>query len=399
MKDKTRLTLMICTTANGDKIPIAVVGKSAQPRCFRDQDIALPYTNQSNAWFDKNITKWWLDHVLLPYHFTKHGRGVPCLLLLDNCSAHKLTDEEFKAYEDQKVYIHFLPPNLTSKHQPADMGMIAALKVGYRTKYLSSLLDLFDVENGYELAVERRKRQLAGCKGLKFGGKATVLDAIDIIHSIWDKDDKYARADGIKRCWRKADILPLSWVQDINNDVGSASMPDKDKKISKEECDELCRLLKNIQIKTVQSGINTATTAYGLADSFASEVEAQNLSNESWEEMVENWIGIEEDVDVIAEEVDEVIENIDDGKVAPDDSDEEDEEGDEEDDSMSEEEAEPTTKLECMKAIDILRKYCNENGAEREESILRKLESSFVRMRSNRATIQQPINNYFSSSS
>ena len=381
---------MICTAANGDKIPIAVVGKSAEPRCFRGQDVPLPYTNQCNAWFDKKITKWWLDHVLLPYHFTKHGRGVPCLLLLDNCSAHKLTAEEFKAYEDQKVYIHFLPPNLTSKHQPADMGMIAALKVGYRTLYLSSLLQLFDVENGYEMAAERRKRQAAGCKGLAFGGKATVLDAIDIIHHIWNEDDKYARVDGIKRCWRKADILPLSWVQDINNEVGSASMPDKDKRISKEECDELCRLLKSIQIKTRETGTNTATTAYGLADSFASEVEAQNISKENWEGMVENWIEIEEDGDLIDEEISEVLENIDNGKTA----DDSDEEEDEEDDPMSEDEAEPTTKLECMEAIDVLRKYCKDNGAEREVSILRKLESSFVRMRSNRATVQKPITQY-----
>lgn len=391
MKDKTRLTLMICTAANGDKTPIAVVGKSASPRCFRGQDVPLPYTNQSNAWFDQKITKWWLDQVLLPYHFTKHGRGVPCLVLLDNCSAHKLTDEEFQAYEDQKVYIHFFPPNLTSKHQPADMGMIAALKVGYRTLYLSSLLELFDEENGYEMAAERRKKQPAGCKGLAYGGKATVLDAIEIIDRLWKKDDKYARVDGIKRCWRKADILPLSWVQDINNEVGSASVPDKDKRISKEECDELCSLLKSIQIKTSESNVNTATTAYGLADSFASEVEAQNLSNEQWQEMVENWIEIEDDEDIIDKEIDEVIKGIDNGNLTTDDSDDE----EEEEPMEVDEEADPTTKTDCMKAVDIVRKYCQENGAEDELALLRKLESSLIRTRRNKATVQKPLTQYF----
>ena len=91
------------------------------------------------------------------------------------------------------------------------MGMIASLKVGYKTLMLNQLLDLFDEEGGFELATERRKKQKKGCKGLRYGGKATVMDAIKILHGIWSRDDKYAKVDGIKRCWRKADILPISW--------------------------------------------------------------------------------------------------------------------------------------------------------------------------------------------
>jgi hypothetical protein len=159
MKDKNRLTVMVCTSANGDKVPLAVVGKSKKPVSFDNQPPPLPYTNQANAWFDKGITRWWIQQVLLPYHNRYKGRGVPCCILLDNCSAHKLGDNEMEELERKNVFIKFLPPNLTSKRQPADMGMIASLKAGYKTFMLNELLDLFDQEGGFELAAERRQKQ------------------------------------------------------------------------------------------------------------------------------------------------------------------------------------------------------------------------------------------------
>ena len=51
-----------------------------------------------------------------------------CILLLNNCTAHKIN----KKFIPSNVHVLFLPVNMTSKHQPADMGMIAALKVGHR---------------------------------------------------------------------------------------------------------------------------------------------------------------------------------------------------------------------------------------------------------------------------
>eukprot|EP00041_Stephanoeca_diplocostata_P012833 m.215851 g.215851 ORF g.215851 m.215851 type:complete len:104 (+) comp19110_c0_seq25:264-575(+) len=35
MKDKTRITLMVCTSAVEKKCPLAVVGNPQQPECFR----------------------------------------------------------------------------------------------------------------------------------------------------------------------------------------------------------------------------------------------------------------------------------------------------------------------------------------------------------------------------
>ena len=118
--------------------------------------LTLPYTNQRNAWFDRYITRWLINNVLFPYNDEQHVRGVPCIILFDNFSAQKLSDEEFSALEERNFFICFLPPNITSKNQPADMGMIASLKVGYKTLMINQLLDLFDEEGGFKLSGERR---------------------------------------------------------------------------------------------------------------------------------------------------------------------------------------------------------------------------------------------------
>jgi hypothetical protein len=80
--------------------------------------------------------------------------------------------------------------------------------------------------------LERHPR--ADCQGLAYGGKATVLDAVEILNEIWNNDGKYATTDGIMCCWRKADILPISWEANINNEVGSHSLANRDKTISNE---------------------------------------------------------------------------------------------------------------------------------------------------------------------
>ena len=39
---------------------------------------------------------------------------------------------------------------MTSNHQPADMGMTASAKVGYKMLLLQKLLSIFNFEGGYE---------------------------------------------------------------------------------------------------------------------------------------------------------------------------------------------------------------------------------------------------------
>ena len=69
MKDKTRVTMMVTTAADGWRAPLAIVGKYARPRCFNLVHYCpVAYTNQKNAWFDRRVMTWWLSNVFLPAH-------------------------------------------------------------------------------------------------------------------------------------------------------------------------------------------------------------------------------------------------------------------------------------------------------------------------------------------
>jgi len=73
---------MVCVSAVGKKVPLAIVGVAKKPMCFtlcRGDPPPIKYTNQANAWFDKTVTQWWLKDVFSPYARNKHG-DQKCLL-------------------------------------------------------------------------------------------------------------------------------------------------------------------------------------------------------------------------------------------------------------------------------------------------------------------------------
>ena len=139
-----------------------------------------------------------------------------------------------------------------------------------------------------------------GMRGLEFGGKAHILDAMNICNSIWNRDGKWATEDGIRRCWRKANILPLEQAQEIDADIGRSRVAAGRKCLAKEDCDELCGLMRDMIVKS--RGANIQADAVALKGSFAEE---QQFDRSELEEMADEWIGIEEDSDIIEEEVTE----------------------------------------------------------------------------------------------
>lgn len=167
---------MVCTSAVGEKVPLAIIGQSANPKCFRLGKPPCYYNNQANSWFDKVITRWWLNTVFAPYCRRCFGNQ-KVLLLLDNFRAHDVGAECIPP----NVIVFFLPPNLTATHQPADQGIISRLKLGYKSKLLASLLSICDDPCKYEAAVELGKTRVAGCRGIECADKPHVLDAMKIV--------------------------------------------------------------------------------------------------------------------------------------------------------------------------------------------------------------------------
>ena len=107
--------------------------------------------------------------------------------LLDNYSAHTISDEE-KSKLPKWIFVFFLPPNVTNKHQPADMGMIFSIKVGYKVTLLDQILSIFDIGGGYLRVYDERKKQKRVLQGVEFFGKPHFVDAMRVMKPIWEYD-------------------------------------------------------------------------------------------------------------------------------------------------------------------------------------------------------------------
>lgn len=129
MRAKNRVSIYVCTNATGtQRVPVAMIGKPKNPRCFRKGRPRIAYFSQANAWSDKSTFKQWFNDVFLPFIRQTTSRKVA--LILDNCGPH---ETDIFDCSDQ-VTIFTLPPNCTSIFQPMDMGVISTLKAKYKSK-------------------------------------------------------------------------------------------------------------------------------------------------------------------------------------------------------------------------------------------------------------------------
>ena len=140
---------------------------------YRDVKPTLTYTSKK-AWFDIDITYWWIMNVFFPHHLKYQGNA-NAVLTLENCTAHDM--KQFCL--PTRLGIKLLPPKYTSHHQPDDMGIIASLKVGYKAFYLWNILEIFDTPGGFERGEVARKRQIRGCMGNRIWWQATLVGFYD----------------------------------------------------------------------------------------------------------------------------------------------------------------------------------------------------------------------------
>ena len=96
---------MLCTSDNGHKVPVDVVGKSNNAVLFLGKLPMISYTNQNNSWFDHNITKWWIYNGVLPLNEKFRGNVFPCGLILDILSARNLDEHGMQVLERINVLI------------------------------------------------------------------------------------------------------------------------------------------------------------------------------------------------------------------------------------------------------------------------------------------------------
>ena len=172
---KERLTILLGTSASGEKLPPLVIGKSLNPRAFKGTNVKeiIDYKANSNGWMTGVIFKEWLEK--LDEELEKKKRKL--LLLVDNFSGHSVC-------ETKNIQIQFLPANTTAMTQPMDAGIIKNFKYHYK-KQLNRLIinNLEEIHNSDE-----QLKQL------------NIFEAVILINLAWSAVER----ETIINCWQKA---------------------------------------------------------------------------------------------------------------------------------------------------------------------------------------------------
>ena len=111
-ESKERITCLLTVSRTGEKFKPIVIGKSANPRAFKNinkKKLPVNYFNNKKAWMTSKIFQDYLKD--LNANMIKQKRKI--LLLSDNCSSHTSAVEELRKQniELSNVKVSFYPPN------------------------------------------------------------------------------------------------------------------------------------------------------------------------------------------------------------------------------------------------------------------------------------------------
>ena len=158
---REHLTVQVACSATEEKLPLLMIGKAANLRCFHGYEkaaLVVRWEHNTKAWVTLTIFRHWLER--LNNSMVLRGRHI--LLFIEKCTAHP-------DVQVSNVHIQFLPKNTTSKLQPCDAGVIQTLKLHYRKRLLRHLLHKMDDCNS----------------SADLAKKVTALDAIFWLHAAW----------------------------------------------------------------------------------------------------------------------------------------------------------------------------------------------------------------------
>lgn len=147
---KERVTLLLCANMSGsEKLPPLLIGKSANPRCFKGVTRKpVRYRFNKKAWMTAVLFEEWLNSVNA--QMVTQKRKV--LLFLDNCTAHAMH------LKFSNLTLCPLPANTTSVLQPMDQGIIKCFKCFYRRRLIRHIV--YELEMNAEMTIEKVKVDL-----------------------------------------------------------------------------------------------------------------------------------------------------------------------------------------------------------------------------------------------
>jgi hypothetical protein len=140
------VTAVLIVNSDGSERHLVIIGKSKTPRCFKGLK-NLPvyqYYYNSIAWMKSDV----FSKLMLKLDKKYRAQNRKILLLLDNCSSHPYLNLT-------NIKLLFLPPNITSRLQPLDAGIIRSFKQRYRNKLLEYIVEKLESEENCESVVKQ----------------------------------------------------------------------------------------------------------------------------------------------------------------------------------------------------------------------------------------------------
>lgn len=240
MSCKDRVTALLCASADGSiKIPLTIIGVSENPRAFKKEKPPCFYFNSKKAWSNGFLFQKWIDEVFQPY-VSEHTSG-QVALLVDNASSHN------NLAVPEKIELIRLPPNVTSVHQPMDMGIIRSWKARYRRLMLRGIIQSIELRLNCPHAGKGNK---SGTNGLSNGYHANMLDVCTLSKKAWET----VSSTSIARCWVRAHCLPCAVEARMVQDFGRAKT-----KFSACEQSEIVNLFRRLHLSD-RHGASDGTT-------------------------------------------------------------------------------------------------------------------------------------------
>lgn len=263
---KERLTVLFCVSQTGEKIKPFVIGKSENPRCFRNlKKNQLPAIWRSNkkAWMTSAL----FEDFLVGFNNQMKKEKRKVLLFVDNAPSHP------SGLEYSNVTVKYLPPNTTSHLQPLDQGIIRAFKAGYRKRVIKWLLQNMEaVQSVYELTK-----------------RLTVLDAIHWISAAWNDLDTKC----IENCFRKA-----GFKKDANNDDDVVLCEDVDEDEETGNIfEEMQRFIEHLPVMDALDSMNYITADDDLRTDYTYGSTAGEIALEVFQKYEESKISKPDDSD------------------------------------------------------------------------------------------------------
>jgi DDE superfamily endonuclease/Tc5 transposase DNA-binding domain/Fission yeast centromere protein N-terminal domain len=192
-KSKDRLTLAFTCNGVGDKEDVWVIGRSKNPRCFKNINqrlLRIQYRYNKSKWMTGMI----MEEYLRWFNNKMYSQGRKVLLLLDNFSGHELGVQLIGGKQGlSNVRIEWLPPNTTSHWQPLDQGIIASFKLQYRRLWISYMLRQYESDKDPNQTV-------------------TLLKAIQWTRVAWNDT---VTKECIKKCFWKSTVFKKPANQEV----------------------------------------------------------------------------------------------------------------------------------------------------------------------------------------